>query len=80
MEEEIVELFSAEDDRATGTSHVDPWDVVYNVSLLVATSKFHFYFICHMSCVRNVGLCNSSKAAGNKIHSLIPFHVLCRCY
>ena len=55
MEEEIVELFSAEDDRATGASHVDPWDVVYNVSLVVATSKFHFYFICRMSCVRNVG-------------------------
>jgi len=30
MEEEIVELFSAEDDRTTGASHVDPWDVVYN--------------------------------------------------
>ena len=80
MEEEIVELFSAEDDRATGTSHVDPWDVVYNVSVcwngyIKVSSLFYLSHVMRQEC-RVV--CNS-KAAGNKIHSLKPFHVLCRC-
>ena len=55
MEEEIVELFSAEDDRATGTSHVDPWDVVYNVSVwwlgyIKVSSLFYLSHVMRQEC------------------------------